>query len=185
MRKLVLILVILLVLGGTAFAFDPLSYPPPVEGGDLMIDAGLGYVVTGWSDGKFGIPPIFVIGEFALPVGVPISVGAIVSFFQWKYDYTLLGSKYGYTETFIVPAFRANWHWGFDVNWLDFYTGLSLGYAISSVKYRGGSAATGAAGGYFFWAGQVGAHFYFTKSIGAMVEFGYPFLIKGGVALKL
>ena len=183
MKKIVLIVLVLVVLCGSVFAFDLLSYPPPLSGGNILIDVGTGYYYTGWSSlGTFGIPPLFVNAEYALPVEYPISVGAGVSFFQWKlkefyYDYTLMA---------ITPQARASWHWGFDVSWLDLYTGLSLGYSIISVNWGenpgGLYSAAGTSG--LYWGAHVGAHFFFTKNIGAVVESGYPFLIKGGVALK-
>jgi len=180
MKKLFLVLLILAVIAGSAFAFDPLKYPPPVKGGNVMVDAGLGLRSNDWG-GKFGIPPLFVNVEYALP-GIPLSLGGGISFFTWKWEF--LGYDMA-TLTYITPYARANWHWGFPVDWMDLYTGLSLGYDIVSLKwndstYKGYSAA----GSEFYFAFQVGAHFYFTKNIGAVVETGYPYLLKGGVAFK-
>jgi hypothetical protein len=38
--------------------------------------------------------------------------------------------------------------------------------------------------GGFAIGGQLGAHFYFTDMVGAVLEFGYPFVGKVGLALK-
>ena len=43
---------------------------------------------------------------------------------------------------------------------------------------------SGGASSKFFWAFQVGSHFYFTRNIGAVVETGYPYWIKAGIAVK-
>jgi hypothetical protein len=70
-------------------------------------------------------------------------------------------------------AARGNWHWAFNVKWLDFYTGVSLGYLYSTHSYLPLSLGV-----------QTGAHFYFGKNIGIMGEFGYPVFAKMGLALK-
>ncbi|MDR1804398.1 MAG: SH3 domain-containing protein [Treponema sp.] len=176
MKKLLLVLLVLAVVGGSAFAFDPLSYPPALGGGgNVLLDAGVGYWY-GVSGYGIGIPPLFVHVEYALPVEVPISVGGGISFFRLssRYDY--------YSITWINPAARANWHWGFDVSWLDLYTGISLGWSI--VSYGGYDIGYGAAMGGFGFGGQVGAHFYFSERVGAMIEAGYPYS-KVGIAFKL
>jgi hypothetical protein len=181
MKKIVLIVLVLAVVCGSVFAFDILSYPPPISGGNILLDVGSGFLLTGYPFGKFGIPPLFLNAEMALPIKVPLSVGLGGSFFQWKRDEFL----WGYTQTFITPQARVNWHWGLDVSWLDLYTGASIGYTIVTTKWRDANQnidAEGSSG--LFWNAQVGAHFYFTKNIGAVVEAGYPFLVKGGLALK-
>jgi uncharacterized protein YgiM (DUF1202 family) len=185
MKKLILVLVVFAVVSGSAFAdFEILSFPPSVQGGSIMIDAGIGLRALGLTGHKMTIPPLFVQGEYALPVGVPISVGAGISFGQWKWDYW----GWGYKVTYITPHFRANWHWGFDISWLDFYTGMSMGADIASVKWNeswmDNYTGSGTAKSRFFWAFQAGAHFYFSEHVGAMVETGYPYWLKAGIALK-
>lgn len=180
MKKLLLVLVILAVVGGSAFAIDWMSYPPPVEGGNILIDAGLGLRGMGHSSAKWSIPPLFVQVEYALPVGVPISVGGIFSLYQYGWK----GTGWEYTWTNMDIAARGNWHFGFDISWLDFYAGLSLGYTVSTLKVKPSSYPTIASYDGFYYAGQVGAHFYFTPNIGAMAEAGYPYWLKVGVAFK-
>jgi len=185
MKKLCFLLLILATVGGTVFAadFDILSYPPPVKGGNILIDAGLGIRGTGYSNSKWRIPPLFVQVEYALPVQVPISVGGLFTIYSYGYNWSD-GEKWTWTD-FTIAA-RGNWHWGFDINWLDLYTGLSLGYTVSKWKSNWAHSSWGNNSGYggFYFAGQVGAHFYFTKMIGAVVEVGYPYWIKGGIAFK-
>jgi hypothetical protein len=185
MKKLVLVLLVLAVVSASAFAFEILSYPPPLEGGgNIMIDVGLGLRYLGLTGHKMAMPPLFLNVEYALPVGVPISVGGGISVGMWKWSWW----GYGYKVTYITPHVRANWHWGLDVPWLDLYTGMSLGADIAIVKwneswmdnYRG----SGMAGSRFYWAFQGGAHFYFSKYFGAVVETGWPYWLKAGLALK-
>jgi hypothetical protein len=183
MKKLLFVLLVLVVLcvSGFALDFDPLSYPPPIGGGDILLDAGIGFWYTGLSPGGISIPPLFVNVEYALPVEVPLSVGGGISFFQWKVEQW----HYNYTQTYITPQARANWHWGFNVSWLDLYTGLSLGYHMVILDWGVDSFGEQPSGSGLYWGIHVGAHFYFTEMLGAVVESGYPFVIKAGLAVKL
>ena len=186
MKKFVMVLLVLAVVGVSAFAFDPLSYPPPLSGGGkLMVDVGAG-LAFGYGSGKMSIPPLFGKVEYALPVEVPISVGGIFGFYQYKWDYSGFGVGWKETWTFMYFGGLANWHWGFDVSWLDLYTGITIGYLYykweSDYKGDRGWYSEPSYGGFTF-GGQIGAHFYFTNTVGLMLEIGYPFL-KVGLALK-
>jgi uncharacterized membrane protein len=185
MKKVVLFLLIFAVVGGVAFSFDIMSYPPPLAGGGkLMIDLGVG-LHYGSSYGKMSIPPLFANIEYALPVGVPISVGGFFALYQYKYSW-YSDSDYGWAYTFMTFGARGNWHWGFDVSWLDFYTGIWLGWSAVTSKWYGDnyvSSYRSSNYGGFDFGGQVGVHFYFTNNIGLVLEAGYPFL-KAGLALK-
>jgi hypothetical protein len=190
MKKIVLLLLVFAVVGGSAFAFDILSFPPPLEGGgSVMIDAGIGLRYLSLASHKMTMPPLFLNVEYALPVGVPISVGLGLAVGQWKYNnlvYSYLGYDYGYKVTYITPYVRANWHWGFDISWLDFYTGLGFGVDIAAVKWNDDLSRNylNKPSNYFYYAFQAGAHFYFSKYVGAVVETGFPYYIKAGIALK-
>ena len=179
MKKFLLVLVIFAVVSGATFAMDLMSYPPPVDGGNIMIDAGLGLRTTLYSGAKWKIPPLFLHVEYALPVGVPISVGGFFTISKYGTKWT----SYNWAWTDMTFGARGNWHWGFDVSWLDFYTGLSLGYTYSKWDKDNWTGTDYSYGG-FYYAFQAGAHFYFTNNIGAMLEVGYPYWIKAGVAFK-
>jgi hypothetical protein len=58
-----------------AFAFDILSYPPLVDGGNVMVDASIELTSYGSTYGRISIPSIFLNMECALSADVPISVG--------------------------------------------------------------------------------------------------------------
>jgi hypothetical protein len=86
---------------------------------------------------------------------------------------------------------RGNWHWGFNVNWLDLYSGIAIGYRAFWQDYKLGSGYSGSSApisNYDYsgldWGLQFGAHFYFTPKVGAMIEIGYP-MNRIGVAFKL
>jgi hypothetical protein len=185
MKKAVLVMAILGIVSGGVFAFDLMSYPPPVEGRDFLIDVAVGYASAyGYSGSgtSLKIPPLSASVEYALPISVPISVGGLFAFYQYGWDYY----GYSYTWTYMFFGGRANWHWNFDISWLDAYTGAFIGYRYFKESYDGPKGWWYAEANYggFTMGGQVGAHFYFTKNIGALVEAGYPFLIKAGLALK-
>ena len=181
MRRVLLVLLVFVVVAGSAFAIDLLSFPPPVDPGSIMIDLGIGLRYISWSTWgtKMQVPPLWLQGEFALPVGVPISVGAGFAFERrvGRYDSDL-------SVMFFTPHLRGNWHWGFPVQWLDFYTGLSFGVDIARVDYDLGITKYNDTDADFYWGMQVGAHFYFSQFVGAVAETGYPFYLKAGVAFK-
>jgi uncharacterized protein YgiM (DUF1202 family) len=189
MKKLVLLLLILVIVGGSVFAFDIMSYPPPLgNGGAVMIDMGLGYrntygwlwsLVTGY---KMAVPPIFMDAAFALP-NIPISVGLSTAYWQYKYSYYY--SDYGWRDHFLFVGTKADWHFGFPMEMLDVYAGITAGwrfnwyngyygYYSGSYTYRSG----------FDYGAHAGIHFYFTPVFGAMAEVGYPFVGKIGLSLK-
>jgi hypothetical protein len=189
MKRVLLVLVVFMLVCSVSFAWEILSYPPPLKGGDILIDAGLG--LRGLSaNEKWRIPPLFVQFEYALPIKLPISVGGMAALYQWKWEYIYrdnAGNYHDITEirTIFNAAGRANWHWAFPVDWLDFYTGVHAGYRYGFVdvnKQVPGHVVN--ATNKFDWGTQAGAHFYFTKNLGAMAEFGYPYWIKAGVAFK-
>jgi opacity protein-like surface antigen len=188
MKKLVLALAVLVAVSGAVSALDLLQYPPPVEGGNIMVDLGIGLggagAGTSWGhewQGNLLIPPIFGIVEYALPVKVPISVGGMFAY--WMHRYQWSGTDHEVRNHFIAINGRGDWHWAFPVDWLDFYTGLSLGWQIH-IWDTDFTLDRKPDWTKFDWGLQAGAHFYFTEKIGAMAEFGYPFFLKGGVALK-
>ena len=194
MKKVILVLLVFAVVCGSAFAvdFDILSYPSSLKGGDILVDLGIGY--AGWGStigGKTKIPPLIVSGEYCLPVGLPISVGGMfsISSYTWEWNDPTYTNPHKTTYTYLIFAPRGNWHWGFDIDWLDLYTGVSTGYRHFFWKYNGPNADYFSRyhswnyGGFYIGT-QLGAHFYITNFIGANVEFGWPIYAKAAVSLK-
>jgi hypothetical protein len=181
MKKLLLLLVVFVIGATGVFAFDILSYPPPVKGGNILVDVGLG--LTGVINGDISIPPLRANVEYALPVGLPISVGGLFAFHQNTYKHSTYGK---WTWNHFAIGARGNWHWGIDVSWLDLYSGLFLGYVINTVSFDGNNSSEDEykEPSYPALGVQVGAHFYFTEKIGLLVELGYPYWANIGVALK-
>jgi hypothetical protein len=171
MKKIFLVFPVFAFCCGSVFAFNILSYPPPVQGKDLQLDIVAGFTNA---DRPLRIPPLAVNMEYALPTKAPISVGALVAFYQT--------GKKDDGWTYVTFGARANWHWAFPVNFLDFYTGIFVGYKYAS--WDGPSNMAGSDGSRFAIGGQIGAHLYFTKGFGLVAELGYPFLAKAGLAFK-
>jgi len=194
MKKCLLVLLIFVVIGGTAFAFDIMSHPPRLAGGNaVMIDAGVGLNtdILFWSVlfagyGKMSVIPLYLNVEYALP-SIPLSIGLSASYYQMKWN--LYDSwDWGWEFNYLTIASRINWHWGFNVKWMDFYTGLSLGYRAFWDTWYGNSyyhySYTSSYGGFYYGA-QVGIHFYFTNFLGLQLETGYPYLLKAGLSFKI
>ena len=186
MKRLFLFLLVLGVAGGFAFSADLMDYPPSLEGGNILVDIGIGYAFLPTrlnSDPTMKIPPIVLSAEYCLPSGVPISVGALAGFYQCEWTG---GTNWAETWTFVTFGARANWHWNIDVSWLDLYTGAFFGYTLYSY-INDGNPQIGhihpSYGGLSF-GGQAGAHIYLSKHLGFVAEMGYPFVAKAGLALK-
>jgi len=183
MKKSLLFFFIFLMAVGFAFSADLMDYPPPLEGGNILIDAGIGYAFASGAGASIKFPPVVLSVDYCLP-SVPISVGGLAGFYQYTWEFPSLS----WTSTWTYATFgaRANWHWNIDVKWLDLYTGAFFGYTYFSWHsdkdpYPGYVAPS--YGGLDF-GGQAGAHFYFSKHFGAVAELGYPFVAKVGLALK-
>ena len=190
MKKVLLLLLVLFVAGGLAFSADLMNFPPSLDGGNILIDVGLGFALAPKKDTSMKVPPIVLSAEYCLPSGVPISVGGLIGFYQYEYRYKDPGAHVPWVETltFLTFGARANWHWNIDIgiDWIDLYTGIFFGYtnfswSSNSSPYSG--YVQDAHGGLNF-GGQAGAHLYFTNRFGAVVELGYPFVAKAGLAIK-
>ena len=186
MKKILLLLFVFTLVSISAFSMDILNFPPPIDKGDLLVNAGIGFGTFGSRNWNMRIPPLAASLEYCLPVELPISVGGMFSFFSYGWDRPGGDS---WTYNFMVFAARGNWHWNFDVSWLDFYTGLSLGYQHFTERYSGPDSVW--ANNFYswnysglYWATQAGARFFFTDKIGAFAELGHPVWLKAGVTFK-
>jgi len=190
MKRLLMFLLVLLITGGIAFSADLMDYPASLNGGNFLFDVGLGWAFVSSSGTSIStsikIPPIVLSAEYCIP-SVPISIGGLAGFYQYEWRYSELKTPWIETWTYTTFGARINWHWNIGVSWFDLYTGAFIGYTyfswssglnsytdqIMQQTHRG-----------IDFGGQVGAHFYFAKNIGALAEWGYPFVTKAGFALK-
>ena len=104
MKKFFLALFVFFIISGSAFAFDILSYPPPVDGGNVMVDIGIGLTAYGSTYSEISIPHIFLNVEYALSADVPISVGGFAAFY--RYNYRVIGDS-GWQYTFFTFGGKA------------------------------------------------------------------------------
>ena len=162
MKKVVLVLVILAVVGGSAFAFDLFSFPDPIEEGDFLISPTihLGSMIGlgSWGGVMLGITGAL---DYALPLPIPFMAGGEVGFAFFTSSY---GPK-------LVPILgRFSWHPNFEVDGLDTYVRVKIGYAIGfgDSGYRN----AGWSGGFAFGT-TTGARYFFNDMIGVFGELGW------------
>ena len=161
MKKKVLLVLILAMLGGAAYSFDWHSFPSPIEKGQILISPtfNLGtWLLVGASLG----PTVAV--DYALPVNVAIMVGG-------ETGAIFLASRY-YADSLpiSVPIFaRVSWHPNFEVKGLDPYVRFKLGGNIAFVshsRWTGGGVAVGF---------NTGVRYFFNNNIGIFGELGYDY----------
>ncbi|GMO50214.1 MAG: hypothetical protein Pg6C_13660 [Treponemataceae bacterium] len=191
MKKVAALLFMVVVLCGSLSAFDITSYPPSVEGGNIIIEAGAGIDLMSSSYWKGQIPPIFVDADYLLPK-IPLSLGLGVAFSTHKFDYNAWNIDI--TQTHLPIAFRAMWHWGFNTPRLDFYTGFTAGYQLVFLggkdyeDYKDNSFIDSYLkwGEGFYYNIALGLRYYFgeAKKFGLKAEVGYP-VQKLGLSIKL
>ena len=160
MKKIVLVLLILAVFGGSAFAFDLFSFPDPIEEGNILISPtfNLGGL-AGWGGVMIGITGAV---DYALPIPIPFMVGGEVGFAFFTEEY---GPK-------LVPILaRFSWHPNFEVDGLDTYVRLKMGYSIGFGD-AGGSGYGGWSGGFCFGS-TAGVRYFFSDNIGVFGELGW------------
>jgi hypothetical protein len=150
--------------------------------GDKVINLGIG---LGSTLSRFGstslVPPLtasFEVGivDKILEKGV-IGVGGYLGYASYKFGY--------WKESNFIIGGRGIFHYPL-VDKLDTYTGLMMGYNISSEKWTGTSTETNyTSPGGFVYAWFVGARYYFSDNFAGMVEVGYGIAyLNLGVSLK-
>lgn len=93
----------------------------------------------------------------------------------------------GYNSSIIIGAFRAAYHFGWNIRGLDTYGGLSLGPGFRSYNYSDASSANYTRHDIIVAPGVfVGASYFFSPNFGVNIEAGYDITeIQGGVIFKL
>ena len=157
--------------------------------GDKVLNLGIGFG-SAWYTGtgfKAQIPPVSASLEFGVVDNVlekgSIGVGGYFGYSSYKYTYTAYDYGWKYTNLFIGA--RGNFHYPL-VNKLDTYVGLTIGVNVVSEKAYGGytGVSYGSYGG-LRTAEFIGARYYFSNSLAAMLELGYGVsYLNVGIALK-
>ena len=171
MKRLVFLLLILALVGGSAFAFDWHSFPSPIEKGDLLISPLVGIGIhwgSGWTSdlgGGLGLA-IPVAIEYALPINFALSVGGEVGLG--------MGFKDGGGTILAIPMLaKVAWHPNFEINNLDLYYTIKMGFSIG--------IWTGMSDPFDKFYKKVGAGFAFGTDIGVRYFFTEKFAINGEV----
>jgi hypothetical protein len=160
--------------------------------GDKVLNLGIGLGSTLYSGSyyKAGFPPISASLEFGVKDGVldkgSIGIAPYLGYSSHKWESTYAGSAYGWKYTNIIVGARGVFHYPL-VNKLDTYTGLLLGYNISSNKeygnYLGSNYSASSGGVAYSWF--VGGRYYFSDKFAGMLELGYGITyLNLGIALK-
>lgn len=153
----------------------------------LNLGIGLGSTLYSGTYYKSQVPPVSASLEIGvvdniLEKGV-VGVGPYIGYTSYKYEYMDWGWKYSN----IIIGVRGNFHYPL-VDKLDTYTGLLLGYNISSSREFGdpvpGWDYSYTAGGVAYsWF--VGARYYIRETFALMGELGYGIsYLNLGVALN-
>lgn len=157
--------------------------------GDKVLSIGLGLGTSLYSGSyyKMTFPPLAASLEFGVKDGIfekgTLGVGAVAGYTGYKYEYAGWGWKY---SNFILGA-RGYLHYPL-VNKLDTYTGMTLGYNISSATEFGTSGGYDydSSSGGFIWAIFIGGRYYLKDNFALQAELGYGVTyLTLGVAFKL
>lgn len=154
----------------------------PFQKGDKIGQLGIGFGFYG-TYGSAGMPPISA--GFQYGIEDKISIGGIMAYttstedfgfndsYSWKYSYFLIGA-------------RGEYHFLEDVENLDGYAGLTLGYTVVSVTEPSGVLGNfSASGSYAFFGFHGGVRYYFNPRFAVFGEVGFGLgFITAGVAYK-
>ena len=157
MKKIVLVLLIFAVVGGTAFAFDISSFPDPIEPGNILISPTFN---LGGLFGYGAMLGITAAGDYALPI--PFMVG-LESGFAFL---TVSGGPK------LIPILaRFSWHPNFEVDSLDIYARLKLGYTVGFGSV--GAREYGHWSGGFSFGTTAGVRYFFSDVVGVFGDLGW------------
>jgi len=174
-KKYFFVLVLAVLTTGGVFA----QYSPAVADNKLFINAGIGFGPT--QGYNLGILPISGSIDYKLPIDLPITVGASVTYTVWKWNLGFMTISYSN----IGIGGRAMYHINL-LDRLDTYVGGTVGYVLQSVKAEGGYEASYEPAPFFLYSAGVGARYFFTNLIGAYLEVNYSSLqyVNAGVTIK-
>ena len=155
MKKIVLVLLIFAVVGTAAFAFDIETFADPIEPGNILISPTFNLGTYSYSGMVIGVT---ASGDYALPIPIMVGLEVGVALTTWEYG-----------PTSIPILARASWHPNFEVDGLDVYLRLKLGYNIAFGEW----SDYWKWGGGFSWGGSTGVRYFFSENMGVFGEVGY------------
>jgi hypothetical protein len=195
-KKTILVLVLAALVTGGVFAQNMFtSWAPGIvdRGTNLFINVGAGFgFVPFWT--QLEIPHVEASVEYALPIGLPISVGGYFGFVTGRNKDVFISYKADLVEMAMSFGLRGSYHFNFNVRNLDTYASIALGWVIYTLNYdwketppdyfRNNNSDDD--NSTFFYDVRVGVRYFFTNNIGAFLEAGYSpvSLVNLGLALK-
>jgi hypothetical protein len=191
-KKIVLVVVLAAIGAGGLFALNWQAFPAPIKEGDVMISPGIGLGTP--LHGNMVIPPISASFDYALPVGLPFTIGALAGFTtsEYKRDYVAGVNSYTYDYTGIAIAGRFGYHPDLGVKNLNISANIALGYYIykANATYDGTWSMNKPDPDDYsrlYLGFNLGARYFFTKNIGAFLELGYSAmsLVTAGATFKI
>jgi hypothetical protein len=186
--KKILVSVMMLVCfsGASVFAAENSNFPSSVEPGNIIVNVGIGYpnsLVLSKKGGNSVVPPLSLSVEYALPISIPLSVGAVIGFASNERTGGGNGDgKYTYTWPVFSLGAKVAYHFNWAIRGLDTYTALTLGadflsakteynedyYKEDTVKPSAGDDAAS-----FLFGLEIGARFFFNSNVGVFIEEGF------------
>jgi len=163
MKKFILILLVLAVVGGAAYSFDIKTFPSPIKKGSFLISPTFNLGGGLLYGAALGVTASF---DYALPINFALMVGGETGIiFSTGY--------YGTHGPFAIPILaRVSWHPNFQVKNLDTYVRFKIGGDIAfRDSWVGGGFAVG---------GSFGVRYFLTPTIGLFGELGYDHYGIGG-----
>jgi hypothetical protein len=170
MMKKIFPVLVFLALGTGVFAQGFLNYPPIINNGTILINAGIGYGKTALPE--IQCPPLSATIDFAVPMlGLPFTFGLATGFSSEKSAVNSVKN--------LPIGLRIAWHFGFNAKRLDTYLLFVGGGIVEFFEDKTKGAA-------WFWGG-IGGRYYFLPWLGAYLEVGYGrhSYISGGISFRL
>ena len=161
-----------IVLGAMVLCGLSLSYGQSYVKGDNLLNLGVGF------GGGFGMP----IGvSFEHGFSDKISGGIYARYATTEENFGMASAKW----TYIFGAVRASYHFNFNVEGLDPYLGVLLGYNYAKAETTGAMNFAADAGG-LVYGGHAGARYFFSQKFGVFAEVGYGIgNLNAGLTFKL
>jgi hypothetical protein len=183
MKKIFASVMILLCFSmAVAFAVETTIFPESVEPGNVIINGSLGLsnslVLS--NRGTPLVPSLSLSVEYALPISLPFSVGAVIGFASSERKGESGNGKFTYTWPVFSIGAKVAYHFNWLISGLDTYAALTLGadFVSANTEYSGYENATtkpsaGDSVTSFLFGLEFGARFFFTSNVGVFIEEGF------------
>jgi hypothetical protein len=190
MKKILVVVMTLLCLGGTsAFAADS-KFPNSLAAGDFVASVGVGStsLVLGKEGGGMVVPPLSLSVEYALPIVIPLSVGATIGVATSTQSGGSRGggvdggdTRFTHDRSVFSIGAKAAYHFDWKIRGLDTYAALTLGANVMSVETEynknyftdpNTAPSAGDDPGFLFGL-EIGARFFFNENFGVFMEEGF------------